>query len=76
MSTMVFHIYQDVVGQWRWYLSAPNGVKIATAPLGYARRGDCVLAIKRVREASASPMLYDNFGRLGTVGSAAVAASH
>ena len=70
---MVFHIYQDVVGQWRWYLSAPNGVKIATAPLGYARRGDCVLAIKRVREATSAPMLYDNFGRLASVSSMAVA---
>ena len=71
---MVFHIYQDVVGQWRWYLAAPNGVKIATAPIGYARRGDCVLAIKRVREASAAPMLYDNFGALSNVSCAAVAA--
>ena len=71
---MVFHIYQDVVGLWRWYLAAPNGVKIAAAPIGYARRGDCVLAIKRVREASAAPMLYDNFGALSSVSSAAVAA--
>ena len=72
---MVFHIYQDVVGQWRWYLSAPNGIKLATAPLGYARRDDCVLAIKRVREAAGSPLLYDNFGRPGNLSSAAVAAA-
>ena len=71
---MVFHIYQDVVGQWRWYLSAPNGVKLATAPVGYARRGDCVLAIKRVREAAESPMLYDNFGAISNVSSAPLAA--
>lgn len=68
---MVFHIYQDVVGQWRWYLAAPNGVKIAAAPVGYERRGDCVLAIKRVREAAEAPMLYDNFGRLASVGAMA-----
>ena len=73
---MVFHIYQDVVGQWRWYLTAPNGVKLATAPLGYARRGDCVLAIKRVREAADAPTLYDNFGRLAGVSSAVMASSH
>ena len=70
---MVFHIYQDVVGQWRWYLAAPNGVKLAAAPLGYARRGDCVLAIKRVREATSAPMLYDNFGQLNSVSSALAA---
>ena len=68
---MVFHIYQDVVGQWRWYLAAPNGVKIAAAPVGYERRGDCVLAIKRVREAAEAPMLYDNFGRLAGMGAMA-----
>ena len=68
---MVFHIYQDVVGQWRWYLAAPNGVKIAAAPVGYERRGDCVLAIKRVREAAEAPMLYDNFGQLASVGAMA-----
>jgi len=71
---MVFHIYQDVVGQWRWYLSAPNGMKLATAPVGYVRRGDCVLAIKRVREAVDAPMLYDNFGKLASVSSLAAVA--
>ncbi len=71
---MVFHIYQDVVGQWRWYLSAPNGMKLAAAPVGYARRGDCVLAIKRVREAVDAPMLYDNFGKLASVSSLAAVA--
>ena len=70
---MVFHIYQDVVGQWRWYLAAPNGIKIATAPLGYARRNDCLQAIKRVREAGASPVLYDNFGPIASVSGAMVA---
>ena len=70
---MVFHIYQDVVGQWRWYLAAPNGVKLAAAPVGYERRGDCVLAIKRVREAVDAPMVYDNFGRLASVSSMTVA---
>ena len=73
---MVFHIYQDVVGQWRWYLTAPNGIKLATAPLGYARRGDCVLAIKRVREAADAPMLYDSFARLPSVSSAVMVSSH
>ena len=70
---MVFHIYLDVVGQWRWYLAGPNGIKIATAPIGYARRNDCLQAIKRVREAGASPVLYDNFGPIASVSAAMVA---
>ena len=61
---MVFHIYQDIRNEWRWYLSAPNGAKLAIAAEGYKRRGDCVLAIKRMREAVAAPMFYDNFGSL------------
>jgi uncharacterized protein YegP (UPF0339 family) len=70
---MVFHIYQDVVGQWRWYLSAPNGIKLAAAPVGYVRRNDCLAAIKRVREANISPLLYDNFGPIASVHGAMVA---
>jgi uncharacterized protein YegP (UPF0339 family) len=70
---MVFHIYQDVRNEWRWYLAAPNGVKLATGTDGYTRRGDCVLAIKRMREAVAAPMMYDNFGPLSNVGGAAMA---
>ena len=70
---MVFHIYQDVVGQWRWYLAGPNVIKIANAPIGYARRNDCLQAIKRVREAGASPVLYDNFGPIASVSAAMVA---
>ena len=61
---MVFHLYQDIRHDWRWYLAAPNGAKLATAAEGYQRRGDCVLAIKRMREAVAAPVFYDNFGSL------------
>lgn len=70
---MVFHIYQDLVGQWRWYLSAPNGMKLATAPMGFARREECLAAIKRVRESTDCPMVYDNFGPIASVQGAMVA---
>lgn len=59
---MGFHIYQDMVGQWRWYLAAPNGAKIAVAPVGYARRDDCALAVQRVREGAEAPLVYDQTG--------------
>ena len=70
---MVVHMYQDVRNEGRGYLAAPNGVKLATGTDGYTRRGDCVLAIKRMREAVAAPMMYDNFGPLSNVGGAAMA---
>ena len=70
---MVFHLYQDVVGNWRWYLSAPNGVKLAVSPVSYARRGDCVSAINRVREESfEAPMAYEHFAPIGTFAAAQI----
>lgn len=72
---MVFHIYQDVVGQWRWYLAAPNGIKLAIGPVGYPRRADCVMAIDRVRESADVPMVYDNFGPFTNVYGAMVASA-
>lgn len=72
-NNMVFHIYQDMVGHWRWYLAAPNGVKVAVGPVGYPRRGDCVLGIKQVREGGAANTVYDNFGPITSVSGAMVA---
>ncbi len=70
---MVFHLYQDVVGNWRWYLSAPNGVKLAVSPVSYARRGDCVAALNRVREESGeAPMAYDSFAPIGPFSAAQI----
>jgi len=70
---MVFHLYQDVVGNWRWYLAAPNGVKLAVSPVGYPRRSDCIHALNRVREEGAdAPMIYDNFAPIGNMAGAMV----
>lgn len=68
---MVFHIYQDIRNEWRWYLATANGDKLATAAQAYKRRGDCVLAIKHMRDAVEAPMVYDNFGTLADVTRAA-----
>jgi uncharacterized protein YegP (UPF0339 family) len=64
---MVFHIYQDIRNEWRWYLAAGNGSKLAAATEGYVRRGDCVQAIKRMREAVDAPMMHDNYRRIADV---------
>jgi uncharacterized protein YegP (UPF0339 family) len=68
---MVFHLYQDIRNEWRWYLAAASGDKLATAAQSYKRRGDCVLAIKHMRGAVEAPMVYDNFGTLADVTRAA-----
>ncbi len=68
---MVFHLYQDIRNEWRWYLADANGDKVATAAQSFKRRGDCVLAIKHMREALEAPMVQDNYGTLADVTHAA-----
>jgi uncharacterized protein YegP (UPF0339 family) len=59
---MVFHLYQDVAGNWRWYLSTASGVKLAVSPVGYARRMEALQAIHRLREETAdAPLMTDPF---------------
>jgi uncharacterized protein YegP (UPF0339 family) len=59
---MVFHLYQDVAGNWRWYLATAAGQKLAVSPVGYARRMDCLSAIHRLRaEAADAPLMTDPF---------------
>jgi uncharacterized protein YegP (UPF0339 family) len=48
---MVFHVYQDVRNEWRWYLRSPAGAQLATSGAGYTRRADCVAAIQRLQAA-------------------------
>ena len=72
---MVFHIYHDVRNEWRWYLAAPNGAKVATSGEGYTRRGDCVLAIVRLKQLTNAPVVYDNIGALASTASSGLLAS-
>ena len=72
---MMFHIYHDVRNEWRWYLAAPNGAKIATSGEGYARRGDCVLAIGRLKQSIGAPLMYDNIGPVTSLASSGFIAS-
>lgn len=64
---MVFHLYQDIRNEWRWYLAAPNGVKLAAATQGYPRRGECVAAIKQMKSAVDAPLMYDNYQSIADV---------
>jgi uncharacterized protein YegP (UPF0339 family) len=45
---MIYYIYKDLVGQWRWYLSAANNRKIANSGEGYFNKQDCLHAISLV----------------------------
>jgi len=51
---MKYHIYKDADGEWRWYLEAANGRKIANSGEGYKNRVDCVAAIDLVKGSSSA----------------------
>jgi len=53
---MVYYIYKDAGGQWRWYLEAANNRKIANSGEGYHNKDDCLAAIQLVKSSSAAPV--------------------
>jgi uncharacterized protein len=53
---MTFYVYKDANNQWRWYLQAANGRKIATSGESYWNKQDCLDAIKLVKGSSNAPV--------------------
>lgn len=75
---MVFHVYQDVRNEWRWYLRNPAGAQLATSGQGYARRADCVAAIRHLQARLAGDditIVTDNITPLSRMSSAGLFAS-
>ena len=46
---MVYYIYVDRTGKWRWYLSSANHRKIAKSSESYLNKADCLHAISLVQ---------------------------
>lgn len=75
---MVFHVYQDVRNEWRWYLRGPAGTQLAAAGQGYARRADCIAAIRHLQATLAGrdiAIVTDNITPLSHMASAGQFAS-
>lgn len=53
---MNYMVYRDHLGQWRWYLEAANGRKIANAGEGYYNESDCLHAIALVKASATVPI--------------------
>lgn len=51
---MMFEIYKDKAGEWRWRLRAHNGRIIADSSEGYSDRNSCERGIDLVRQLSAT----------------------
>ena len=56
---MEFYIYKDTNGEWRWYLQAANGKKIANAGEGYKNKDDCMFAIDLVIDTSKNTPVHN-----------------
>lgn len=46
---MIYHMYQDKINEWRWYLEAANGDTIADSGEGYKNKQDCLHGIMLVK---------------------------
>lgn len=57
---MTYYLYKDATGQWRWYLQAANGKKIANAGEGYYNQQDCIHAIGLVKQSSNAQLMLLN----------------
>ena len=53
---MKFWVYRDTNRQWRWYLKAANGRKIANSGEGYWNKSDCLAAIDLVASTNGAPI--------------------
>jgi uncharacterized protein YegP (UPF0339 family) len=53
---MIYWVYKDVQGYWRWTLVAANNRKIANSGEGYQNRTDCYSAISLVKGSAAAPI--------------------
>jgi uncharacterized protein YegP (UPF0339 family) len=53
---MVYWIYKDLVGQWRWRLVAANNKIIAVSSEAYWHKSDCQHSIDLVKSSSNAPV--------------------
>ena len=57
MSTPYFYIYKDAAKEWRWYMNASNGKKIANSGEGYHNLTDCEAGIALVKKEGPSAVV-------------------
>lgn len=53
---MVYLVYRDRAGQWRWNLTAANGRKLADSGESYFNKQDCLAAVNLVKGSSQAPV--------------------
>lgn len=58
-----FVIYQDITGEWRWTLYAPNARKIADSAESYQNRNDCIQGARMVAAISSAAPIWDGISK-------------
>lgn len=53
---MVYYVYRDAQGQWRWRLEAANHRIVACSGEGYHNKADCLAGITLVKGSSNAPV--------------------
>jgi uncharacterized protein YegP (UPF0339 family) len=54
---MIYTIFKDQAGEYRWRLRAKNWITIAVSGEGYKNKKDCSDSIDLVRESSSAPVI-------------------
>ena len=54
--SLMYRVYKDVEGEWRWRLKARNNRTVADSGEGYHNRGDCLAAIGLVKSSAEAPV--------------------
>lgn len=53
---LIYKVYRDKKGEWRWNLKAENGKIIADSAESYINRSDCLNAIALVKSSATAPV--------------------
>jgi len=59
---MKFYVYRDVRGEYRWYLRAANGNKLADSGEGYRTKKDCLSGMALVMQTTLQTPWVDQTG--------------
>lgn len=57
---MAFHLYQDALGKWRWYLRDDNHRKIAVSGGSYSEKSDCLTSLTLVLGLDGNTPVYED----------------
>ncbi len=58
---MIYWIYKDSLGKWRWYLMGANNRKIADSVASYFNKSDATADINLVRGSTSAPIYEKPF---------------